>query len=252
MTYFLSTQALRVGEIAELTGGEAHHAAGTRRLRPGETFALQAPDGTRFRVAAEGGGPRLLRVKVLEEIPVPPLPAVQVTLIQAAVKAKAMEWILQKAAELGVARIVCFPGEHSAVALKELRHDVERGRWEKILWEACKQCDRQFPPALQVAEDLTRAIAWAGAASRSWLFHPGAGEGAAAFRGAAGGFRETEAKAGDAGKPSARLLIGPEGGLTSEELRHAWDAGFEAFALGELVLRAETAAVAACALALYA
>jgi 16S rRNA (uracil1498-N3)-methyltransferase len=243
MTYFLSDCPLRAGEQVELTGEEAHHAAGTRRLRPGETFALQDPSGARFRVAVEGGNARALRVRVLEPLAVPALPPLRVTLLQAAVKTKAAEWILQKCqkcTELGVARIVFFPAAHSTVAPKELRQDRTRGRWERIAWEACKQSDRQFPPELHLADDLAEAIRWAGPAALSRVFHPGAGEPACALR----------ADPPSAGA-AARLLVGPEGGLTAEELRLARDQGFAAVALGELVLRAETAAVAACALALF-
>lgn len=238
MTYFLSGQPLRVGESAELSGEEAHHAGGTRRLRPGETFALQDPSGARFRVAVESGGSKALRVRVLEPLAVPPLPERRVTLIQAAVKPKAAEWILQKTTELGVARLVFFPAEHSTVALKDLHHDLSRGRWERITWEACKQCDRQVPLELHLAGALADAVGWAGPARRNWVFHPEVGS--AALRG----------EAGAAG--SARLLVGPEGGLTPGELELARDAGFQPVSLGALVLRAETAAVAACALALFA
>lgn len=258
MTYFLSEQPLHPGESLELSGEEAHHAAGTRRLRAGETFALQDPSGARFRVEVEGGGSRALRVRVLEPIAPPPLPERRVTLIQAAVKAKAAEWILQKVTELGVARLVFFSSAHATVALKELHHDLERGRWQRIAWEACKQCDRQFPPELHIAENLSAAIAWAGPAERSWLFHPDSGgppppsAGVAAPSALVAGPSAPSALVAERSAPSARLIIGPEGGLTPEEVRLAWDAGFEAVSLGPLVLRAETAAVAGCALALLA
>lgn len=240
MTYFLSAQPLRVGETAELTGEEAHHAAGTRRIRPGETFAMQDPSGTRFRVIVEGGSSKSLRVRVIEPLEVPPPPERRVTLIQAALKAKATEWALQKTTELGVARLVFFPAAHSTVALAELRHDHSRGRWERIAWEACKQSDRQLPPEFHVAENLPEALAWSGQADRNWVFHPESAGPLSALLSCEGRVH------------SVRVLIGPEGGLTSDELRYARDAGFVAARLGPLVLRAETAAVAACALALFA
>jgi 16S rRNA (uracil1498-N3)-methyltransferase len=243
MTYFLSDRLLRVGELVELAGEEAHHAAVARRLRPGDTFALQGPDGARFRVVVEGGGARAFRVRVLEPVQPPPPPALRVTLLQAAVKAKAAEWIVRKSTELGVARLAFYPSAHSAVAPRELERERARGRWERIAWEACKQCDRSFPPELHVATGLEDAMRWAGAADLSWLFHPSEGRPAPAL------LAERPLRAG--APETARLLIGPEGGFTPDELRAAWEQGFEAVALGEYVLRAETAAVAACALALF-
>jgi len=236
MPYFLADRTLAVGEVYELKGEEALHAAGSRRARPGETLSLQDPSGQRYRAVVEGGGSRGLLLRVAGAEAVPPLPARRVVLLQAAVKPKALELIVQKCTELGVASLVFFPSAYSSIPHRELRDSKTHQRWERIAWEACKQSGRQFPPNLEIARDLTAALAESGTALRRWLL-------------------ESEANPLQAAPTPIdgehRLLVGPEGGFTAEERRQAWDAGFEGTSLGGLTLRAETAAVAACALALF-
>lgn len=248
MSYFLSQQPLRSGARIELSGEEAHHVAGTRRMKVGEAFVLQDPDGHRFRVVLEDKAGRRLLCRVGEPVPVPALPARRLTLLQGAIKPKAAEWIVQKGTELGVAAIVFAPVQHSPVSPRDLAARGLMARWERIAWEACKQCGRAAPPALHVAGDLAAALAGhapgapeAGGELR-WLLHPAGAVPAAAA------LRELDPARPP---PQGRLLIGPEGGLTEAEAALAAAAGFRAVHLGELVLRAETAAVTACALALY-
>ena len=241
MTYFLSGCPLAVGEVFEWSGAEAHHAVGSRRIRPGEELSLQDPQGRRFRAALEGQSRKSLTVRVLAPEAVPPLPGCRVTLLQGAVKAKAAGEIVQKITELGVARLAFFPAERSTVSPRELESGKTQTRWERIAWEACKQCGRQFPPELTVAGGLAEALALTDPAAANWMFHPGEASAVPVLPAAKG----TPAPA------SARLLVGPEGGWTAEEVRQAAGAGFRPVGLGGMILRAETAAVAACSLALF-
>ena len=238
MPYFLAATPLAPGDSYELTGEEARHAAASRRMREGELLSLQDPEGRRFRVVVEGGG-RRLRVKVLEADPVPALPARRVTLLQAAAKAKSAELIVQKCTELGVAQLEFFPAAYSTVAHRELHDPKTLSRWERIAWEACKQCGRQFPPPIRIVPDLAVALSIAAGGARRWLLDGASGNPAHAMPGPR------------AAEESLCLLVGPEGGFTPEEISQAHGAGFASLALGSLTLRAETAALAACALALF-
>jgi 16S rRNA (uracil1498-N3)-methyltransferase len=239
MPYFLSSQPLALGATLSLAGEEAAHLLKTRRIRPGERLILQDGEGRRFEaelLQADGGR---ATVRVLEAAPVPPLPAVRVHLLQAAVKDKAAEWIIQKATEVGVAAITFFPGENSTVPKRQLAASRALGRWDRIAREACKQCDRQWPPGLRALPGLDAALAETEPGARAWLLHGGADLAAGAA------LREAPHSA------TARVLVGPEGGFTEGEVAQAERAGFTAVRLGGLTLRAEAAAVSACGLLLF-
>ncbi|MDH4224696.1 MAG: 16S rRNA (uracil(1498)-N(3))-methyltransferase [Deltaproteobacteria bacterium] len=238
MTYFLSGQSLRQGQDAVLEGAEARHITSARRMRPGERFALQDPEGNRFEAELLDGG-RNPVVRVGAPIPPPPLPPLNLVLLQGAVKDKAAETIIQKAAELGAAEVVLFPGRHSTLAHKELSHPGYTERLTRIAWEACKQCDRQFPPVITLTSGLSAALAHSPPADLNWVCHP---KQAVPARVA---LNQTT------GPSSARVLVGPEGGLAPDEVEEALRAGFMAVEMGALVLRADTATVAAASLVLF-
>ena len=96
----------------------------------------------------------------MQPLPVPAPPPVRLHLLQAAVKDKAAEWIVQKSTELGVAALAFFPAANSPLSHKQLAAAKTLARWEKIAAEACKQCDRQFPPTLAVLPGLAQFL-WA-------------------------------------------------------------------------------------------
>lgn len=247
MSYFLSGHLLRPGELATLAGEEARHVKGSRRLRPGDSLVLQDPSGDRFRAVLEYAGAGVLHVRVGERVAAPRMPSVRLVLLQAAVKPKAAEWIVQKATELGVAEVRFFPSANSPVAAQELKSGKTLSRWERVAREACKQSDRQHPPVLGMPHDLAAALGDEGSdagsegssGGRRWLLHP-----------------EGEIAVGELHMrghtdPSAWLLVGPEGGFTTDEVAQARARGFTPVRIGELMLRTETAAVAGCTLMLF-
>jgi 16S rRNA (uracil1498-N3)-methyltransferase len=238
MSYFLAPQALASGQALTLQGEEAAHLLRSRRIRAGDIVALQGPDGRRFSAEVAQAHRRGVVLRILGPLPVPAPPRVRLTLLLAAVKDRALEVILQKTTELGVAEIVIFPSEHATVAHRELASPKVLARWERIVREACKQCDRQFPPRLTIVPGLAQALTLAGPGGLRMLLDPRA-EAEAARLIACAGLCDT-----------AALLVGPEGGLTDREVERAGQAGFQAARLGALILRADTAALAAAALIL--
>jgi 16S rRNA (uracil1498-N3)-methyltransferase len=244
MTYFLHDAPLAAGETVALRGEEAHHLLAVRRVRLGERFALQDPAGRRFAAELTAAGRREARVRILDALAVPSAPPVAITLLQAAVKERAAEEIVEACTALGVAGLCFFPGARSTVARKALEAPRAQARWERIAWEACKQSDRQFPPPVALLPGLAAALeahpARPAEGEPGWVLHPGAPEGAA----------QALAALRPAAPRTLRLLIGPEGGLDENELAAAQAAGYAPVRLGPTLLRAETAAQAACALAL--
>jgi 16S rRNA (uracil1498-N3)-methyltransferase len=139
-----------------------------------------------------------------------------------------MDYAIQKAVELGVARIAPLISERCVVRLDPERWAQRAAHWHKVVISACEQCGRNRPP--QLAEPV-KLGAWLGAQEGLRLFCDPR---------AATGLRELAPPEGP-----VCLLAGPEGGFSSEERDLAREAGFTPVRLGPRVLRAETAAVAA-------
>lgn len=245
MSYFLYDAPLHPGQTVPFQGEEARHLLKSRRMRNGERFALQDPAGSRFSAELVDIRRDTATVTIIAPLPLPAPPRRQVALIQGAVKEKATDWIIQKGTELGLARLAFFTSHHGTVTNKSLGSPKTRIRWERIAWEACKQSDRQFPPEIEVEDALASVLTSLGPGSggRRWLLDPEASQ---SIGEALAGLDSQ----GRAGENSLHLLVGPEGGLSSREKELAREAGFIAVGMGGNILRAETAALAACALSL--
>jgi 16S rRNA (uracil1498-N3)-methyltransferase len=169
---------------------------------------------------------------LLEEIPAHQ-PRVQITLLLAIVKFDAFEWAIEKATELGVTTIIPLAAARSEKA--QLAAAAKRAeRWRKLLAEASQQSRRVRVPVLQDAARPTDALPMQTAAIKILLSE----------RREAPPLRQllTGATAS-----SAALAIGPEGGWTEEEFALAQKATFREASLGKLILRTETAVIAALA-----
>ena len=214
---------------------EAHHLRRVLRLRPGAI--VEATDGTgrlyTIRLVAlevEGGwGTIEACAEPARESPC------AITLAQAILKGDRMSWLVQKATELGVSRIV--PMETARVVARPATGGAARHtRWERIAREAVKQCGRVVVPEIdrpRAFADVTGEIAGHDAA---WVCWEGGGQALAAA-------------AAEAGSPARLLLlVGPEGGFTSEEVGAAEAAGARLVSLGPRILRAESAGLTAVAL----
>jgi 16S rRNA (uracil1498-N3)-methyltransferase len=221
------------GPHVTLTGPEHRHLSRVLRARAGETLTLF--DGAGGEVEAE-----VVRVERAEtELRlgtrrVVAGPAVAITLLSAVPRGPRMDFLVQKTAELGVARIVPVLTERSVA-----RPDGDAGRrarWQKIAQEAARQCGRADVPAVDPPVSLEAALALPGLPPRRL----------ALFEGEKGRSLRT-ALSGAAAGPTA-LLVGPEGGFAASELAAAVAAGFEPVGLGDRILRVETAAIVAVAL----
>jgi 16S rRNA (uracil1498-N3)-methyltransferase len=223
-------------DTATMQGDAAHHLGNVLRAQPGQFYELS--DGQRVRL---GRVERVARDRVefalLEEIPAHQ-PRVEVTLLLAIVKFDAFEWAIEKATELGVATIVPLVAARSEKA--QLAPAAKRAaRWRKLLSEASQQSRRVRVPVLQDAARPADALPMQTAAIKVLLSE----------RREAPPLRQllTGATAS-----SAALAIGPEGGWTEEEFALAQKSSFREASLGKLILRTETAVVAALASINYA
>jgi 16S rRNA (uracil1498-N3)-methyltransferase len=224
------------GQSAAIQGETAHHLGRVLRAQQGQLYELS--DGARVRLGRIETVTRdRIEFALLEEIPSHP-PAVDLTLLLSIVKFDAFEWAIEKATELGVGTIVPLAASRSEKALlaaAEKRAD----RWRKILVEASQQSRRVRVPVLDVPLRSDQAFSKRQAGAKIVLSE----------RAEAPALREVLSSS----KPAqATLAIGPEGGWTEEEFASAAAAGFREASLGKLILRTETAVIAALASLNYA
>lgn len=212
---------------AELAGDEAKHLAQVLRIKSGAEITVF--DGRGRRAAAVVGDVSRDRV-TLElgntTITTPPLPAV--TLAQAIPKGKNMELIVQKAVELGVARIQPLVTKHTIVQPGEGKAD----KWRRIALEACKQCGQDTLP--EIADPV---------GFDEWIQQDESAELGIIASLAEGARPMREVLRDHPDLKSCRLLVGPEGDFSADETSAALGADYQPVTLGEIVLRVETASL---------
>ena len=226
------------GNTAAIEGDTAHHLGRVLRAQQGQLYELS--DGQRVRLGRiEQVSRDRIDFALLDESPAHP-PAIDVTLLLSVVKFDAFEWAIEKATELGVSTIVPLASARSEKAL--LAAAGKRAeRWKKILAEASQQSRRVRVPVLQAVSQPAQAFG-AHAAARAKIMLSERPDASALQR------------ILNAESPSrqAVLAIGPEGGWTDAEFVAAQASGFGEASLGKLILRTETAVVAALASINYA
>lgn len=215
---------------------EARHLGRVLRLRPGAL--IEATDGTgrvfTVRLGALGARSAWGTI-VAERAPAAESPCA-ITLAQAILKGERMAWLIQKATELGVARIVPLETARVVVRAGAERASARQARWARVAREAVKQCGRAVVPVVDPPRPLRDAVADARRHDAAWLLWEGGGPPLAAAARAAGRPRRV------------LLLVGPEGGFTAEEVTLAEGAGARVVGLGPRILRAESAGLVAVAL----
>ena len=215
-----------------MLGEAAHHVGRVLRAQPGQLYELS--DGERVWLGrVENAGRDRVEFALVEKLDAYQ-PRLDVTLLLSVVKFDAFEWALEKATELGVNRIVPLAASRSekgVLAAAQKRAE----RWQKLLLEASQQSRRLRVPLLTVVTKPEEAFLQNDGARRVLLSE----------RADATALRRVLADAGTTTK--AALAIGPEGGWTDAEIVAARNAGFAEASLGKLILRAETAVIAALA-----
>lgn len=221
---------LHAGAAIPLPPEAAHHALVVLRLRTGAVLELFDGTGGSHRGHITATGRRTAEVQLDSFDPAGRESPLPVALAQGVSRGQHMDYTLQKAAELGVARIVPLLTARSNVRLDETRAQRRLEHWRRIVIGACEQCGRNRLPEVEAPQSL-----------ESWLqerppgmclvLDPDAGQGLASL----------------APPAALTLLAGPEGGLAQAEVCMALERGWQALRLGPRILRTETAAVAALA-----
>ena len=219
------------GGHAELSGDSARYLSRVLRLRPGDDITIFNGAGGEFAATIESGGKQSITVRIGDEHARDVESPLDIHLLQGVSRGERMDFVIQKATELGVARITPVLTEYSVVKLDESRARKRLSHWRGVAVSACEQSGRNRLPVIDAPVPLRH---WLGEhlapdAPRI-VFCPGA---------------VSSLRAVPADARSVAIMVGPEGGLSEEEIGLAMSAGFEPVQLGPRVLRTETAALAA-------
>jgi 16S rRNA (uracil1498-N3)-methyltransferase len=221
------------GDSATVTGELYRHMARVLRLKQGSEVGLTDDSGNQFCGVIEEVGAKSLTVRITGTQPPPEeTQGLRVTLYQGLPKGEKLDLILQKCTELGVTEVVTFDADRSIVKLRGERSAGRLGRCEKIVQEAARQSGRRSAPKVTIGGSLEAVLREAGHTVKLLLW-----EGEQTTR-----LHETF-QAYDSPE-SVAVIVGPEGGLSAEEVEQAVASGFTAVSLGKRILRTETAGLA--------
>ena len=223
-----------------LRGDEAAHLARVLRLGPGAKVVVFDGCGQEYVAGVERIETEDVVCRILRDAALQPSPAVSIALGQGLPKAEKFEWVIQKTTELGVADIVPLLTERVIPHISQPHLAKKASRWERLAREACKQSGRATVPHLWSPTPLETFFAsWQRAELKLVLWE---GEDARLLR---------TVLAASEPVVSVAVVVGPEGGLTPQEVARGEAYGFLAVGLGKRILRTETAGVVAVALLQY-
>jgi len=227
-----------LGDMVALGDADARHAAQVLRLRPGALVLLVDGRGGVHEARIESMGTQGVGVRVLRKGGQASAESnLSLVLAQGFLKDKKMDALVRPLTEMGVSRWVPFGAQRCVSRPDAGRLAGRLARWEKIAQEALKQCRRGRVLEIEPVPDLAALLTAAADCDLKLVF----------WEEAATPLRNVLADI-DGNVRRVCVLVGPEGGLTAGEVETAAAAGFATVGLGPRILRAETAALAACAL----
>ena len=222
---------LGAGQVADIAGSSANHILRVLRLRAGDALTLFDGKGGEYAARIKAVLRDEVQVDIYEHRAIERESTLDLTLVQGISRGERMDWVMQKATELGVRRIVPVLTERTVVRLDDRQSKRKAQHWGAITIAACEQCGRNRLPEVTVPVGLHETLRTLPADTTRVLLSP---KGTLRIR--------------DLPRPSkVTLLIGPEGGLSENEEYAAVAAGFQQVQLGPRILRTETAALAALA-----
>ncbi len=233
MPAFFITEQDICDRVVTIGGALHHHLSHSLRLKPGDTLLLTEAGVRRHRARVTTIDRTRLQATIQDSQPRPPRETRPLHLALAILKHDPMDWVIQKATELGVASVQPLITHRSAVRPEPDRASAQRDRWQRIAREAAQQSEQWTIPSIHVPLSLEH-----------WLRPtPLRGQGLV-----------LQERAGAPSLPDVRwasiptditVVVGPEGGWEAQELKALEQRGYQGASLGAPILRAETAALAA-------
>ena len=234
MPRFFMEAELNVDHTVELTETVFHHWVKVLRTQVGETATLFNGQGGEYEVTLSDVAKKSASVQVTAFNPTNRTPAFKTLLGQVMSKGDRMDYVIQKAVELGVSEIQLLTSERCEMRLKYDRDQKKIDHWQGIAIAACEQCGMNIVPTIHAPVSLDKWLASELPATRLVL---------------APNKEKIDVLAH--ATPNIALLIGPEGGLSEAEITTANEHGLINWCIGERVLRTETAPVVALSILNY-
>ena len=222
------------GDSLELPRDSAHYMTQVLRLEAGRQLRLFNGLGLEFVATLQSIDRRQATVRVGASLPTLDESPLSIHLAQCVSKGERMDLVMQKCVELGVNRITPVLSSRSVVRMSDERWQKRWLHWQGIVVAACEQSGRSMLPHLDSPVSLDAWLAARPSSETALVLDPAQG---LRMRDLPSDIRELQ------------LLVGPEGGLDELEIQQASQAGMRALSLGTRILRTETAAIAACAMA---
>ncbi|SMN13461.1 Ribosomal RNA small subunit methyltransferase E [Bathymodiolus heckerae thiotrophic gill symbiont] len=219
---------LLVGEELTLDAFSAHHLAKVLRFPTGQNITLFNGDGMNYS-AKVLQSKKECTLQILEKIPNSSESKLHLSLAQGVAKGEKMDFLIQKAVELGVNKIIPILTEYCVVKLKGEKLTKRQFHWQKIVISACEQSARSVVPEVVTPINLTDFLQQP--IVNGFVLH----------------HRSKQTLLKTDAVTQATILIGPEGGLSKAEITQATQAGYQSLLLGTRILRTETASLAAIA-----
>jgi 16S rRNA (uracil1498-N3)-methyltransferase len=216
------------GKTAELDSDNSHHLNKVLRFPVGKNITVFNGDGFDYTALVQDAK-KTTNLKVISKEPNNTESKLDLTLAQGIAKGEKMDFLIQKAVELGVTRIIPMKLERCVVRLRDEKVQKKIDHWQKIANHACEQSGRSV--IVRIANPVSLEELLEETNHHGFVLHHRAKIGLSQVH-------ETS---------KATILIGPEGGLTDKEVSDSEVAGYQSILIGKRVLRTETASLAAIA-----
>ncbi len=226
-------QPLNIDDLVELNRDASKYMTRVLRRATGEALTLFNGDGMNYPATlAETTGKNAL-VRIVARQPNQTQSPLHITLVQSLAKGMKLDLVIQKASELGVARISPVSADRSVLQLENKRVDTRMEHWRGVAISACTQCHRSTLPDIDRPQTFKQWLAHSGDIKNRFLLHPTANYSLASVP-----------------NPGTEccVIVGPEGGFSDHEIATAADQGITRVSCGPRVLRTETAGFTALAI----
>ena len=235
--FFIEPAALRKNVVA-IEGSEVRHIKNVLRLKPGDIIRVFDGEGFEYDANIQQFVEDRIEIKIARKFPGRKESPVQITVAQALLKEKKMDRLLRYLCELGMTRWIPFISERSVPKPDQKRSSARVQRWNKILKESCKQCQRAKLPEIIETLLFESLLEDNSSYDLKIVF----------YEKESATLKSLMAPNLSLSPRRILLILGPEGGFSHQEIEAARAAGCVVAGLGSRILRAETAAIAACTL----
>lgn len=221
-------QSITTGQTLQLESQASHHLSKVLRKQAGDELLVFNGDGNDYSACIDSTGKKFLLIRIGNATPTATESPLAIHLGISISKGDRMDFVMQKATELGVTEITPLFTQRTEVRLKGDRLEKKHQHWQQIIINACEQSGRSLIPTLHSALAIAEWTSQIKADKKFVLNH-----------------RSNDSLLASDKVNTTALLVGPEGGLSVEEISRSEQQGFQPLALGPRVMRTETAPLAA-------